>query len=89
MSEAFELLLIRLLRSIYVLLPYELKGVQQHRFNLLNPLGWIVILIIAIGTGVWSSIKVVYGIVTDALVSESLARTEVKGVEKAPKQAKN
>lgn len=43
-----------LLVKTYIILPYKIGDTDAHKFNLYNPLGWIVLLIVSLAIGLFT-----------------------------------
>jgi hypothetical protein len=61
-------LIIRLLIKLYIILPYGEHGL--YRFNLLNPFGYVVLIIAAVISSVYGSIEFIYITVKEAIKVE-------------------
>lgn len=87
-----KVLIIRLLRTLKIILPY---GDNHYRFNLLNPFGYVVLIIVAIISSVYDAIKFIYMTLAEAIkVEKDLASivkpsapTPAKSAETTPKTA--
>lgn len=93
LQDAIQFLIQRLLKKLYIILPYELDGVQEHRFNLLNPIGWVLLICVCVYTGVSAIFVTGYTVVRDALIAEANLHkpkeTPLKEAKKAAKQSGN
>lgn len=80
-------LLYRALKWVLVIIPYiDAEGRQQHYFNLLNPLGWLVIVIVGLFMGLQQWWNFTRFMVADAIKGEREA-SRLKSASKTAKSA--
>jgi uncharacterized membrane protein len=60
-------------------------GEITYRFNLYNPIGYMLLLIVAIAIGVFELLKTIFDVIVEVIGTSIEAGQEIKGAKKAQK----
>lgn len=69
----------KLLIITYIISSYKDKdGTLQYAFNLKNPVGWLLLIVVALFTGLWEFFGAAYKVIRDVAGDSIKARKEAK-----------
>lgn len=65
-------LILRILRGLWIVLPYEDVAGKHHKFNLVNPIGYVLLIGVALYAAIKAGIQVFGTVVSEAWKAEKI-----------------